>query len=61
MQAVGEAQRRQGVFLCWDEEGFPEEMLELGLTKCRNCAVDAGTPGRENNVSKGSRLAGLPC
>ena len=31
MQGVGEAQRREELFLCRSEEGFPEEMLELGL------------------------------
>lgn len=31
MQGVGEAQRREELFLCRNEEGFPEEMLELGL------------------------------
>lgn len=31
MQAAGEAHRRDELFLCRNEEGFPEEMLELGL------------------------------
>lgn len=31
VQGVGEAQRKEELFLCRNEEGFPEEILVLGL------------------------------